>query len=318
MEIREYDQVDPFDVLDLNLLCLRYELTPERVGTIRRLDPRPFPFFAIYAMEEGSLLGQVGVYRLPIVTIDGPEEVGGICAMCAHPAHSRRGVGSLLIEEAHARMRAAGLRFSALGTSRQWVAHPFYQKHGYQEFASFASALAARETALRFEDRELRSEQAVLENLAAADALFRQAAAGKTGFARRHEPFLSMMVEVGDIFGLDHLRLLRNGKDLVGYAVVRDSDAVFKVEDILLFDGTGIPDATTALLREVRAPYVLLTVNKDSHHIADLRRAGFRVTYATYDTTMVKPMADDMSVEAFCALTQVGTPRFLMSGMDVT
>ncbi len=51
MEIQEYDHVDPFDVLDLNLLCLRYELTPERVGTIRRLDPRPFPFFAIYAYD---------------------------------------------------------------------------------------------------------------------------------------------------------------------------------------------------------------------------------------------------------------------------
>jgi hypothetical protein len=45
MQILEYDQVDPIQVLHLNLLSLDYALTPERVALMRALG-RIFPFFA--------------------------------------------------------------------------------------------------------------------------------------------------------------------------------------------------------------------------------------------------------------------------------
>ncbi|MHA2246120.1 MAG: hypothetical protein ACXADY_14245 [Candidatus Hodarchaeales archaeon] len=44
MNILEYDEVDPIEVLQLNLLGLDFSLTPERVSLIRQYDPRPFPF----------------------------------------------------------------------------------------------------------------------------------------------------------------------------------------------------------------------------------------------------------------------------------
>jgi hypothetical protein len=66
--ILEYDSVDPAGVLSLNLTSLDYALTPERVALIRRLDPRPFPFFGLYAVEEGIVAGQVLVYRLLMMT----------------------------------------------------------------------------------------------------------------------------------------------------------------------------------------------------------------------------------------------------------
>jgi len=143
MKIVEYDQVDPLGVLHLNLLSLGYALTPEKVALIRRLDPRPFPFLAVYAVEEGVVAGQVGVYRLPMVSTQGREEVGGICAVCTHPAFSKRGVATALLEEAHSRMRRAGLRFSTLGTARHRVAHALYLRQGYEEVVAFTSAFAA-------------------------------------------------------------------------------------------------------------------------------------------------------------------------------
>jgi hypothetical protein len=47
MQIVEYDVADPLEVLHLNLLSLGFALTPERAALIRRLDKRPFPFFAL-------------------------------------------------------------------------------------------------------------------------------------------------------------------------------------------------------------------------------------------------------------------------------
>jgi hypothetical protein len=89
MKIVAYDDVDPFDVLDLNILCFNFALTPDMVSKIRRLDRRPFPFFALYAVAQGRVLGQVGVFRLPLMTAEGPIETGGIWAMCTHPAFGR-------------------------------------------------------------------------------------------------------------------------------------------------------------------------------------------------------------------------------------
>ncbi len=228
MKIVEYDEADPFSVLDLNLLCFRFALTPETAVRIRRLDGRAFPFLAIYAVDDGRIVGQTGVFRLPAMTVDGPEDVGGIWAMCTHPAYSRRGIGSLLIAEAHARMRAAGLRFAALGTSRHWVSHPFYRRHGYQDVAHFAAALAPR-AAVAGCSNGLHVTQATRNALPEADALFRRVAAGKTGFARRHDNFLPDMTDIGDDVRLEDLRLLYHGRDLIGYAAVQNSPTLFSL-----------------------------------------------------------------------------------------
>jgi GNAT superfamily N-acetyltransferase len=317
MQILEYDNVNPFSVLELNLLSFRFALTTELAALIRRLDPRPFPFLALYAVDEGNVVGQVGVFRLPMMMTHGPEDVGGIWAMATHPGYSRRGVGSLLIEEAHARMRAAGLRFSVLGTSRHWVAHPFYRRHGYQEIAGFASALNHRDSLLSYENK-LQVKQATRENLDETDALFHQIAIGKIGFARRHDPFMSMMVDIGDAMGIDDLRLLWLDDDLVGYAVVRPSETMFKIDDILLRDDTSIMVATAALLRETQASYVQITMNNHSPHLEALRQAGFRVTSSTWDVVMARSLTNEMHTDDLRRFAGIGSNRYLMSWMDVT
>ena len=317
MQILEYDDVNPFNVLELNLLGFRFALTPELATLIRRLDPRPFPFLAIYAVEEGQILGQVGVFRLPMMTTNGPEEAGGIWAMATHPSYGRRGIGSLLMEEAHARMRAAGLRFSVLGTSRHWVAHPFYRSHGYQNIANFASILTHRDSLLAFESK-LTVKPATREDLAEVDSLFHEVARGKFGFARRHDPFMSMLVDIGDVMGIDNLRILRLHNEVVGYAVVRPSETVFKVDDIFLRDDINIMGATAVLLQETQAPYVQITMNNHSPHLELLRQSGFQVTDSTWDVVMAKSLTAELNDNDLRRLLGVDSNRFLMSWMDVT
>ena len=317
MKILEYDDVDPFDVLDLNLLCLRYALTPELARQTRRLDTRASPFLAIYAVDNGRVVGQTGVFRLPMMTAAGPEDVGGIWAMCTHPAYGRRGIGSLLLTEAHNRMRQTGLRFAALGTSRHWVAHPFYQKHGYQNIAHFAAALAPR-SILQDIDSGLSAVKATVAALPEADTLFRQVAMGKSGFARRHDDFLPNMVAIGDDVRLEDLRLLYQGRDLIGYAAVQPSQALFKVNDILLLDECDIVSAVAALLAESDAPFVQITMNNYSPHLARLTQAGFRVTSNTLDVVMLKSLVNDDNTPDVTLHFGLGTNKFMVSWMDVT
>src|SRR5512147_1190279 len=108
MKIVEYDEVDPLKVMYVTQLALDFTLSPEKAAHIRRTDPRPFPCLAVYAVEDEAVLGQVGIFRLPMISTEGREDVGAIWAVSTHPQYSGRGVASALLEEAHARMRAAG------------------------------------------------------------------------------------------------------------------------------------------------------------------------------------------------------------------
>lgn len=318
MKIVTYDEVDPFDVLDLNVLCFNFALTPELVAKIRRLDRRPFPFFALYAVDQGQLLGQVGVFQVPLMTAEGPSEAGAIWAMCVHPAYSRQGIGSALLREAHRRMRSAGLPFSTLGTSRHWVAHPFYRRHGYLDLAHFASALAQRSALPDGVASRWTIRQATPADLPAADDLFRRAAASKTGFSRRQDSFMEMMVQVGDILSLDQLRMIHRGPDLAGYAAVHESETLLAINNFLLLDGVPVVGAAAALRSAAGAPYVRIISNNHSPYMSDLRQAGFRVTVSTLDVTMIKSLREEMTLDQLRRLFDAASGRFMMSGFDVT
>jgi GNAT superfamily N-acetyltransferase len=314
MKIVEHDDADPGEVLHLNLLSLGFALTPERAASIRRLDKRPFPFFALYAIEGGTVAGQVGVFRLPAVTRDGPEDVGGVSAVCTHPAFSHRGIATGLLDEAHTRMRAAGLRFSTLGTSRHRAAYALYQRQGYEDAGASASGIAWREKALC--ETHLRAERAGRERLPLADDLFQRLAAGRLGFARRHMPFLPALVEIGDV-GVNEVWLLWEGGELAGYALARVSESVLTVSDLLLREGLEAAAAVAALARQTYAPYVRVSVNRPSE-VASLRRAGYGIADPTWGTFMVKPLTPDVTVDEARGLFGIGTERFLLSWMDIT
>jgi GNAT superfamily N-acetyltransferase len=314
MEIVEYDAVDPLGVLQLNLICLGYALTPERMELIRRLDPRPFPFFGIYAVEDGIVVGQVGVYRLPMVTIAGPEDVGGVYAVCTHSAFSRRGIATRLLDEAHARMRAAGLRFSTLGTNRYRAAYRLYLRQGYEDIFVPASTLTRRDQ-LGHNPR-IHAERASSERYHLADDLFRRVAAGHLGFARRPEGFLAMMMATGDV-SADEIWLLWRDSELIGYALAKAGESVLRISNLVLVEGAEASAAVASLAHEMRVPYLQVRVDQ-STVAASLRRAGFPLEQPNWDVFMIKPLVPEVTVEEARHLFGTGTERFLISRIDVT
>lgn len=113
-------------MLALNLFGLGYPLTPERVARIRATEERLAPWLALYAVEGGQAVGQVGVMRVSLETRDGPEEFGALWAVCTRPDWTGRGVATSLIGEAHRRMREWGL--SAVTEEERGLINDLYSR----------------------------------------------------------------------------------------------------------------------------------------------------------------------------------------------
>jgi GNAT superfamily N-acetyltransferase len=319
MRIYEYDEVDPLEVLHLNLLCRNFALTPERVANMRRLDPRPFSFLGLYAKENGRVAAQVGVFRLPVVSIEGAQEVGGAWAVATHPAFVCGDITSRLLEEVHARMRSAGLRYSTLGTQRGHAAYALYRRLGYEDVVYASSMMIA--CAALIPQAALTAEAASSAQLALADRLFEQIAAGSLGFARRHLPFFPSLGEQG-VFEMQTLWLLwqRNEwqrNEPVGYAIGSQSKAVLRIDNLALRPRIDPVAAVTAVVRALDAPYVWVRVDRPGDTTAFVR-AGFHMSRQDWNVLMVKPLAADATIDQFRTLHGVNSGRFLMSYLDVT
>ena len=314
MVITEYDQVDPLQVLHLNLLCLDFALTPALVQLIRRMDPRPFPFFAVYAVEGGTVVGQVGVFRLPMISLEGAAEVGGVWAVSTHPAFRGRGVASLLLNEAHSRMAAAGLRFSTLGTDAYRVAHALYEKHGYGDVYSPAMALGRR--AALPDQSGLRAEQAGAERLALADRLHDQIARSYLGFARRHTPFFPFLL-ARSYLGAQDVWLLWRGDEAVGYAVAHVHNGLLTIRNLLLAQSVAPLAAAAALAQAADAAMIQARLDQPGHASA-FAQAGFQVADPSWGAFMVKPLMAGVAAAEFRRLYGSEQGRYLSAFMDIT
>jgi GNAT superfamily N-acetyltransferase len=310
MRILEYDDVDPLKAMAVPQLALDFPMSPEKVAYLRQTDPRPFPCLAIYAVEDDLVLGQVGIFRLPMVSVDGREDVGGIWAVSTHPQFAKRGVASRLLEEAHTRMRQAGLRYSTLGTNRYRVAYNLYRRHGYLETNVWAKALARWEAA--HQPTRLRAEPPGPEGHDLVDKIFTDIAREYLGFSRRHLPFAPLRrVPLSDIW------ILRENKHIVGYALAHADQMMLAINNLVLKPAISPLEAIAAVAAELRSGYIQVNISRPVE-MDSLQRAGFQVVRPTWDGFMVKPLIPEVTAQDAIQSFAIGTDRFLISWMDVT
>jgi GNAT superfamily N-acetyltransferase len=311
MKILEYDDVDPLRVLHLTLLALDFPFTPELAAHIRRTDPRPFPCFTVNAVEGGEVIGQVGVFRLPMVSTEGREDVGGVWAVSTHPQHAGRGVASALLEEAHCRMREAGLRFSTLGTSRSGIAYRLYQKHGYEDMNVWATALARWEVA--HQPTRLRAQPAGEVGFDTVETIYEDLAKDYLGFAWRHRPFIRLRDKVK----LDDIWIIWENREPVGYLFARHEHPILKLDLQVLRLGTQAVEAIAAVASRLKTSYVQVTMSRPSD-VSDLQHAGWQVAHPTWNAFMVKPLLPQWTADDARRLFGIGSDAFLISWLDVT
>ncbi len=311
MKILEYNDVDPSSVSQLNLLALESVLTPERVVHLRQSDQRHFPFFAIYAEENGRVIGQLGVFRLPMVSTEGREDVGGIWALSTHPQHSECGIAAGLLDEAHARMRDVGLRFSALQTNRWQTTYKLYQQHGYEDTQVLASAMATWEMA--HQPTRLHAQPPGPKGYDFVDKLFEKVAHDYLGFAWRHTPFARLR----DIVSPEDIWILWENDQPVGYALAHVDKVILKITNILVHNSIDTAEAIAALVARLKTSFILVSISRPGE-IASLQRAGYQVTHPNWKAFMVKPLVPDVTVDDARRRFGIGTDRFLISWLDVT
>jgi GNAT superfamily N-acetyltransferase len=311
MKILEYDEVDPLKAMYVNKLALDFALSPERATSIRQTDPRPFPCLAVYAVDDEAVMGQIGIFRLPMISTKGREDVGGIWAVSTHPEYTRVGVASLLLDEAHNRMREAGLRFSTLGTDRYRLAYNLYHKHGYQETNTWATALARWETA--HQPTRLRVRPLGSDGYNLVEQIFLEIAQEYLGFAWRYTPFaiLRHSVDPADIW-----IVLENNR-IVGYVLARIEKTYLSISNIVLRRNTKVVEAIAALTAELKSIYIQVKLSRPIE-ITSLRNAGYYVAHPNWDSFMVKPLTPEVTFQDAQELFGLGTDQFLISWLDVT
>jgi GNAT superfamily N-acetyltransferase len=310
MEIVEYDDVDPVKAMYAPMLALDFPMTPERVAQIRQTDPRPFPCLGLYAVEDDQVLGQVGVFKLPMVSNAGREDVGGVWAVSTHPQHAGRGIASLLLEEAHVRMRRAGLRFSTLGTDRYRLAYKLYARHGYQETDTWGTALARWDAAHR--PTRLRAQPPDPGGHDWIESIYVDIAEGYLGFAWRHIPFAPLRR-----LKLSELWVLHENTRTVGYAIAQVQGALLNISNVTLRQGIDIVEAVAALTAVLKADYVQVKVSRPVE-MANLQHAGYHVAHPNWSSFMIKPLVAEVTFEDAVRLFGLGTDRFLISWLDTT
>lgn len=311
MKILDYSDVDPLQVLNLTMLALNFPFTPEHAEHIRRTDPRPFPCLTINAIEDDRVLGQAGVLRLPMISTEGREDVGGIWAVSTHPQHAGRAIASALLEEAHARMREAGLRFSSLCTSRYRRAYKWYRQHGYVDMNIWATAVAHWE--LAHQPTRLRARPANQEGFEFVEKIFNDLASQYLGFAWRHQPFARLRDKVS----VDNLWILWEDREPVGYVFASRENLLLEINIQILRMDIDASEVVAAVVSNLKASYIKVTMSRPSD-IAGLQRAGWQITHPTWDAFMVKPLLPDLTVDNARRLFGIGTDRFLISWLDAT
>ena len=311
MKIVEYNDVDPLQVLNLTLLALDFPLTSERAAHIRRTDPRPFPYFTVNAVEEDKVLGQVGVFRLPMISTEAREDVGAVWAVSSHPQHAGRGVASALLEEAHRRMRDSGLRFSTLGTSRSGVAYRLYQKHGYVDMNIWGTALARWEMA--HQPTRLRAQPLGEEGFDFTEKTFQDLAKDYLGFAWRHQPFIRLRDKVPQ----DEIWIAWENREPVGFVFARKDDLLLNINIQLLRIDFDAVEVVAAVASNLKTSYVQVTMSRPSD-IVSFQRTGWQVAHPTWGAFMIKPLIPEVTAEDARRLFGIGTDRFLISWLDTT
>lgn len=311
MKILEYDEVDPLKVMYLSKLALDFTLTPEMVSRIRLQDPRPFPCLALYAVENDELvIGQVGIFRLPMISTQGRQDVGGIWGVSTLPQYAGRGVVSNLLEEAHTRMIDAGLSFSTVGTKRNRLAYKLYRQHGYLETNVWATALARWDTA--HQPTRLRAEPSGSEGYDFVERIFLDISKDYLGFSWRHTPFMRLR----EIYLTDIWILFENNLP-IGYAIAHVDETTLNITNIVLKQGIDTAEACAAVAAELKSSYVKVVISRPCE-MTSLSRANYHVSNPTWEGFMIKPLLPTVSIDDARRLYGICTDQFLVSWLDVT
>jgi GNAT superfamily N-acetyltransferase len=300
MEIIDFDHL-PRDLLpqlgSLGLLNGDTPLGIDFVQFLRRFRTGALPqaeYYAVYAVEDGTILSRVEVTRPRFTTEDAPQTVAGIADVSTRPDAVRRGLAGKLLEEVHRREAELGYHWAILWTRRSWGAHRLYERLGYRDVHSPASALRPLPHRRR---RRLPKGYtwvpAQRQDAARIERLFAGATRGRLGFVPRPRGSIALKFELGWRVPENHRILSYRGLP-VGYAYLNVSPFHVGTSEVLVEAPEHAGPMIEALEATAKGGSFSLantTFIRDAEQ--EFRRRGYAIYPSAHLTLMAKSLASD-------------------------
>lgn len=313
MKIREYDEVDAQDILELNQGSLGWFLPPEKAEKIRKLDPHVPDYFALYGVERGKVVSQVGAVSVNTETVSGTERLGFIWGVCTDPKAARKGYAGKLIEELHRRLSDDGIRYVLLGTSQGFVAYNLYRKLGYMDFIR-----------LRWAIRQCgpveHPPKDIVFTKTRKDSIFSEIwtrySRGLLGFS--HRP--TDLIKIKKAWGWPPVNItgtFQKKDKTVGYILAKKEGKTIRIEEIIAFKPVDLIDIMKVLEIKYKPRHVLFNLLEGSHGEKICNDLGFTRTFDTWGMLMIKDLEGKKSIKDFRKMYGFDKNRFFMTSMDM-
>jgi ribosomal protein S18 acetylase RimI-like enzyme len=289
MQILPYTELE--DKSDIYLLWQKsfgWPATPDwhrkQLEQTSRLKGGPI---GMCALEDGKLLGFVGIMTIPTRTKDRTiEQVGGIWGIATRPSARRRGTARKLLEESENWMRKHNYRIAMLTTSRAIVAHKWYESVGYKEiekvnrlpfYYKLFSPPRNPEKYLR------RINQAYDLDFKQVSKLFNRFTEKRSGFTIR---------TADDLKPVETLGVLSRDCSIStesGYLLARESTATIRVGEVFAESVASCRELIK--FAEARAQYAVGVIHPDHPVVLEtLEKMSYKSDPGSYDVVMWKSL----------------------------
>jgi predicted acetyltransferase len=256
-------------------------------------------------MENGHVAGFVGLMELTARSVDRvAESVGGIWGVATLPSNARRGVSTLLLNEAHRHFRDRHYRFSFLTTRRTFIAYHLYLKLGYEDVTEFPSAFKIIHRKKPPSTSKTKDKKPDWERIL---DIYRRYTSDKTGLVVRDLSYMKMLqmrartdfkYEMKAIVGENSYALYgMPGKSLVIHELVPDSE-----------------DKSDKLIREIEDQAQELIIDRvvlDKKLLGSYRLQGYMTQDRSHGLLMAKPLTRDATFR------ETYSDRFHLTSLDL-
>lgn len=286
MEIVTYRELQPKDDFMLLMdIAFSWPMSPgdfeDRINTDIRLKDSPIGFCAV---QDGKLIGFVGVMDIPTRTAQGEIEfVGEIYCVATNPAFARQGISRTLLDMAHIYFHSQKYLFSFLCTSRTIIAYALYRKLGYVEVDAINQYPAVYKTINKTETIRLASPTHI--DPQKIFQIYNRFAKDKIGYTVRQKDFFTIFAR-RKRFDEQKTVLKENG-----YALLTEELNVIKVQELVALD----PSTYYELIEEVEKIAKRGIIDRsvaDEQLLEVYQSKGYRVQKGDHGVLMVRSLSD--------------------------
>jgi len=247
-----------------------------------RVDPRLKSSSIGYALVQNALiLGFVGVMDMITRSIDGSEvKAGGIWDVATHPAHTRKGVATILMQRAHEYFKENDCEFSFLTSGRADIANIFYKKLGYEEILTFPSAYKIIKPTSRLVEATGSKTKLDWNRIL---GIYHQVIHDRTGLVNRNVQYMKM---------LEHRKIIEPEKTIQtkeGYALLKEQEGKVSIREII----ASTKEETIQLIRKAEKKALKTVADRTvlSRRTLDAyKKEGYMTLNQSFGVLMAKPL----------------------------